>query len=230
MTPQAARVRRIIASLLAGGVKHLVISPGSRSTPLVQAAAERPEWTLHSVLDERSASFFALGLQRSGKGLAATLCTSGTALAHALPAAIEAVESGQALVVVGADRPAAVRGWGAPQAIDQIGLLQPYAPTWEIDDTPEGEERLQQIPNHLRGLQRNGGAVALNVPLSLPLALAPGPLPALPQANEPPEIAELPRFSQPLAQRRAGSNLVGAVCLPLDRDRQTAKASHPVAV
>ncbi len=198
MTDQAAGVRGLLATLVAGGLRHLVISPGSRSTPLVQAAAERPELTLHVVLDERAAGFFALGLARTTHALCGTLCTSGSAAAHVLPAAIEATEAGDALVAITADRPAAARGLGAPQAILQPGLLAPYAHVFaEIAagdaDLPAQLLALQQA---LTDLPTTGGVAHVNVPLSLPLALTvgePAPLPPpLTAALPPPGPAILP--------------------------------------
>ncbi len=186
MSTQATTVRNLLATLVAGGLKHLVISPGSRSTPLVQAAAERPELTVHVVLDERAAGFFALGLARATQTLVGTLCTSGSAVAHVLPAAIEATESGDALVAITADRPVAVRGLGAPQAILQPGLLAPYAAHFaEIDaQDPDVAAHLLALQRALRDVVARGGVVHVNVPLALPLALDPGdPAPLPPTAN-----------------------------------------------
>src|SRR6185312_11881221 len=74
-----AWARLLFRGLAASGVRHVVISPGSRSTPLVLAAAAEKEITCHTVIDERSAAFFALGLARATGVPAALLCTSGTA-------------------------------------------------------------------------------------------------------------------------------------------------------
>ncbi len=175
MSTQATTVRNLLATLVAAGLKHLVVSPGSRSTPLVQAAAERPELTVHVVLDERAAGFFALGLARATHTLVGTLCTSGSAVAHVLPAAIEATESGDALVAITADRPVTVRGLGAPQAILQPGLLAPYAAYFaEIDaQDPDVAARLLSLQRALQALLALGGVAHVNVPLALPLALTP---------------------------------------------------------
>lgn len=178
MSDQATTVRTLLATLVAGGLRHLVISPGSRSTPLVQAAAERPELTVHVVLDERTAGFFALGLARATQTLCGTLCTSGSAAAHVLPAAIEATESGDALVAVTADRPVSVRGLGAPQAILQPGLLAPYARHFAEIDAQDRDvaAHLRALQSALGGLAVTGGLVHVNVPLALPLELPPGQL------------------------------------------------------
>jgi 2-succinyl-5-enolpyruvyl-6-hydroxy-3-cyclohexene-1-carboxylate synthase len=217
VSDQAATVRALLATLVAGGLKHLVISPGSRSTPLVQAAAERPELTLHVVLDERAAGFFALGLARSTQTLCGTLCTSGSAVAHVLPAAIEATESGDALLALTADRPAAVRGLGAPQAILQPGLLAPYAQHFsEIDGAnPEVRADLRALQQALGELRLTGGVAHVNVPLALPLALAPGDLPPLPALLDVAPLQSGPAIPPPQLDERV---LVIAGALPFNAD------------
>src|SRR5690606_37851553 len=87
------------------GVKTVVISPGSRSTPLTFGCAAHDGMETPVVLDERSAAFYALGLAKARHATVALLCTSGTAVANYLPAVIEASESGTPLLVLSADRP-----------------------------------------------------------------------------------------------------------------------------
>ena len=114
-------------ALVRGGLKHAVLSPGSRNTPVVLALhALRDRVTLHTVLDEREAGFFALGLARSGGAPVLLSCTSGSAGAHWLPALIEASESRVPLIAVTADRPSELQGFGAPQTIDQQRLFGAY--------------------------------------------------------------------------------------------------------
>jgi 2-succinyl-5-enolpyruvyl-6-hydroxy-3-cyclohexene-1-carboxylate synthase len=111
--------------LIRCGLREVVLAPGSRSTPLAMAfyeAARQRRLRLHVRIDERSASFTALGLAKASRLPVAVLCTSGTAAANFHPAVIEADESGVPLVVLTADRPAELRGIGANQAIDQIKL------------------------------------------------------------------------------------------------------------
>ncbi len=110
-------------ALVLGGVRHVVISPGSRSTPLVLAFDACPEAELHSVLDERAAAFFALGLARVGGRAVALVCTSGSAPAHYLPAVIEANLTRTPLLLLTADRPAELQGCGSPQTVDQVHLF-----------------------------------------------------------------------------------------------------------
>jgi len=107
------------------GLREVVIAPGSRSTPLAIAFGEldqRGKLRLHVRIDERSASFTALGLAKASHRPVAMVCTSGTAAANFHPAVIEADESGVPLLVLTADRPPELRSTGANQAIDQIKL------------------------------------------------------------------------------------------------------------
>src|SRR5918995_7425421 len=103
------------------GVRHAVIAPGSRSTPMALALASRSELALHVVHDERAAAFVALGLGLDGVP-AVLLCTSGTAAANLHPAVVESGLSDVPMLVVTADRPPELRDVGAPQTIDQTHL------------------------------------------------------------------------------------------------------------
>ena len=105
------------------GLRHAVISPGSRSTPLTMAFARHPGIESIPVLDERSAAFFALGLAKRTQRPVVVLCTSGTAGANYFPAVIEAQESGVPLIVITADRPPEMRECRSGQTIDQQKLF-----------------------------------------------------------------------------------------------------------
>ena len=114
-------------ALAALGVRHAVLSPGSRSAPLVYALAdpqrEHP-LTAHVRIDERAAAFTALGISRATPAHpAAVATTSGTAVAHLLAAAMEAHHSHIPLLLLTADRPAELRGTGANQTTHQPGLF-----------------------------------------------------------------------------------------------------------
>lgn len=113
----------IVAGLVAGGVRGVVVSPGSRSTPFVLACLRRAELTCWSVVDERSAGFFALGQAKATGAPVVLLSTSGTAPAHYLPAVIEASATGCPLVLLTADRPHELVHCGAPQTIEQTRLF-----------------------------------------------------------------------------------------------------------
>src|SRR6478735_1186133 len=112
-----------VEELARGGVRHAVVSPGSRSTPLAVALWRRPEIEVSVIVDERSAAFFALGAAQATRAPVALLCTSGTAAANYHPAICEADESALPLVVLSADRPPELRGIGAGQTIDQIKVF-----------------------------------------------------------------------------------------------------------
>jgi 2-succinyl-5-enolpyruvyl-6-hydroxy-3-cyclohexene-1-carboxylate synthase len=112
-----------VEELARGGVRHAVVSPGSRSTPLAVALWRQPEIEVSVIVDERSAAFFALGAAQATAAPVAMLCTSGTAAANYHPAICEADESAVPLIALTADRPPELRGIGAGQTIDQIKLF-----------------------------------------------------------------------------------------------------------
>src|SRR5262249_6231003 len=124
---------RTLASELAGcGVRHAVVCPGSRSAPLALAFADHPQIRTWSIVDERSAAFFALGLGKQGGGPAVLVATSGTAGANFYPAVIEASCAHVPLLVITADRPPELHGWGALQTINQQNFYGSY-PRWFVD-------------------------------------------------------------------------------------------------
>ena len=125
MNPAAAFGATLADELIRCGLREAVLAPGSRSTPLAMAffdAERQGRLRLHVRIDERSASFTALGLAKASRRPVAVLCTSGTAAANFHPAVIEADESAVPLLVLTADRPPELRGVGANQAIDQIKM------------------------------------------------------------------------------------------------------------
>ncbi len=121
-----------VRTLAAVGLRHVVISPGSRSTPLAYAFAENPDVRTTVALDERSAGFIALGLAKATREPVALLCTSGTAGANYLPAVIEARLSATPLLVLTADRPPELRDCHSGQTITQNGLFGSY-PVWATE-------------------------------------------------------------------------------------------------
>ncbi len=169
----------LIDGLIWGGVRELVLSPGSRSTPLVLAAQRRPDLKLTPVLDERSAAFFALGLARGARRPVALLCTSGSAPAHWFPAVIEAAEWGVPLILLSADRPPELRGWGANQTIDQVNLFGRFVREFHDPgrplDTPAAMKAQRALGVRAAAVSTGGhpGPVHINLPFDEPLI--PGP-------------------------------------------------------
>src|ERR1700683_230720 len=125
MTPSTALAATLVDELLRCGLDEVVLAPGSRSAAPAMEFYRRAalgDVRLSVRIDERSASFTALGLAKVSRKPAAILCTSGTAAAHLHAAVIEADESGVPLLVLTADRPPELRGTGANQTIDQLKL------------------------------------------------------------------------------------------------------------
>jgi 2-succinyl-5-enolpyruvyl-6-hydroxy-3-cyclohexene-1-carboxylate synthase len=130
--------RAVVLALVRGGVREVVLAPGSRNAPLAFAAydaAEAELLRLHTRIDERTAGFLALGLTKGGSR-AAVVCTSGTAAANLHPAVLEASHARVPMVVVTADRPARLRGTDANQTTDQVGLFGPQVATVDLDSDP----------------------------------------------------------------------------------------------
>lgn len=114
------------------GLKAVCLAPGSRSTPLTLAFNQHPEIEVYLHLDERSASFFALGMALATDLPVAVVCTSGTAAAELHAAIIEAFQSHIPLLVLTADRPHELRDSGANQTIDQVKMYGDHV-RWSVD-------------------------------------------------------------------------------------------------
>jgi 2-succinyl-5-enolpyruvyl-6-hydroxy-3-cyclohexene-1-carboxylate synthase len=184
MTPPALDARNVnslwgslfVETLVRSGVKRVVISPGSRSTPLAFAFARHPEIEAIPVLDERSAAFYALGWAKQDMRPVALLCTSGTAGAHYYPAVIEAHEAGVPLIVITADRPPEMRACASGQTIDQHRLYGVYVHFYHELALPEANlplvRYLRQTVAHAveRSLAPFAGPVHVNAPFRDPLA------------------------------------------------------------
>lgn len=156
------------------GVRHAVISPGSRSTPLTLAFAHHDGFQKTVVLDERSAAFIALGIGKESGTPAVLICTSGTAAANYFPAIVEAKQSGVPLIVLTADRPPNMRGIGSSQTIDQIKLYGDHAVYFhemgEPGKDPRDRSRIRYSARQAVSESiRHGGAAHLNMPFRKPL-------------------------------------------------------------
>ena len=157
------------------GVETVVTSPGSRSTPLTVAAARNPRIEALSILDERSAGFYALGLAKRTHRPVALVCTSGSAAANYWPAVVEASTSGTPLLLLTADRPPELRDCSSGQTIDQLKLYGAYVRFFTELALPEVSSGmlayLRQTLVHAVNLSMasDSGPVHLNVPFRDPL-------------------------------------------------------------
>ncbi len=166
----------IVETLAKLKVENAVISPGSRSTPLTIAFAENKQFKTIPILDERSASFFALGMAKKNKKPTVLVCTSGTAGANFYPAIIEAKYSHIPLIILTADRPPELRNCHAGQAINQTKLYSDY-PNWQTElSLPSTDiEQLFYLRQTIiyaweKSCTFTSGVVHLNIPFREPLA------------------------------------------------------------
>ncbi|MCG3419599.1 2-succinyl-5-enolpyruvyl-6-hydroxy-3-cyclohexene-1-carboxylic-acid synthase [Oceanobacillus jordanicus] len=164
-----------VDELSKNGVTDIVISPGSRSTPLAMTIAEHSDIKEWIVIDERSAAFFAMGIAKKTGRAVALVCTSGTAAANYFPAIVEANYSRVPLIVLTADRPHELRDIGAPQAIEQLKLYGDYVKWFQEMALPEASENmLSYVRNKsaravFMANEGNPGPVQLNFPFRDPL-------------------------------------------------------------
>src|SRR5436189_4950616 len=136
-----APIQALVDELARCGMDHAITCPGSRDAPLVLTLAAEERIRSHSVIDERSAGFVALGIARATRRPVAIACTSGSAAANLLPAIVEAHESRVPLIVLTADRPPELRGVGAGQAIDQLRIYGSFAKWFvEVGNHPVSRE------------------------------------------------------------------------------------------
>jgi 2-succinyl-5-enolpyruvyl-6-hydroxy-3-cyclohexene-1-carboxylate synthase len=171
-----APLQAFVDELVRCGLRHAVTCPGSRNAPLILTLAGDPGIEAVSVIDERAAGFVALGLAKATGRPAAVTCTSGTAAANLHPAVAEAWEARVPLLVLTADRPPELRGVGAGQAIDQLGLYGSAA-KWFVEvgnHEPGRETAIHHRALACRAYWTAGGGrpgpVHLNFPLREPLA------------------------------------------------------------
>jgi 2-succinyl-5-enolpyruvyl-6-hydroxy-3-cyclohexene-1-carboxylate synthase len=158
------------------GIQTVITSPGSRSTALTVAAVRNPRIEALSILDERSAAFYALGLAKSTSRPVALVCTSGSAAANYWPAVVEASMGGTPLLLLTADRPPELRNCSSGQTIDQCKLYGDYVRHFAELSLPQASPDmlayLRQTLVHAVhiSLSANAGPVHLNFPFRDPLA------------------------------------------------------------
>lgn len=178
MSNQIAMTKYIgafVDELTKSGVKQVVVSPGSRSTPIAMLMADHPDIEVMMHVDERSAAFFALGLAKATNKTVAILCTSGTAAANYLPAVVESFYARVPLLVITADRPHELRDIGAAQTIDQVNLFGNHVKWFQDMPLPEESREMQKFVRTVCSravqttIQAPYGPVHLNFPLREPL-------------------------------------------------------------
>ncbi|WIM68046.1 2-succinyl-5-enolpyruvyl-6-hydroxy-3-cyclohexene-1-carboxylic-acid synthase [Corynebacterium breve] len=171
-----------VAEVLSQHVTDVVVSPGSRNSPLTLALLARRDMRVHMRIDERSAAFTALGLARVQRRHVGVVMTSGTAVANTYPAVIEANMSHTPLAIISADRPERLLGTGASQTIWQQGIFGRYAET-------------QQVASITDPMSFDADQVHINVALDTPLV--PSKLPELsgtPRRVGPGRLSTSPAF------------------------------------
>ncbi len=156
-----AAAQAFVDELARCGVRHACVSPGSRSTPLALGLAEDPRIRVWIHPDERSGSFFALGLAKASGIPVVLLCTSGTAAANFFPAVVEAAYARVPLLMLTADRPPELRDNGAPQAIDQSRLYGVHVRWYTELPVPDSSPGIER---HVRVTACRAFAAALGIP------------------------------------------------------------------
>ncbi|MEP3837754.1 MAG: 2-succinyl-5-enolpyruvyl-6-hydroxy-3-cyclohexene-1-carboxylic-acid synthase [Algibacter sp.] len=144
--PKIPLAQTVIQLCKAKGVKHIIISPGSRNAPLTIGFSNDPYFKCYSIVDERCAAFFALGIAQQLKEPTAVVCTSGSALLNYYPAVSEAFFSNIPLLVISADRPKHLVGIGDGQTINQKNVFENhilYSANLKLDLKDE-----KQVPSH----------------------------------------------------------------------------------
>jgi len=166
-------VRQIVEALNVLGVTQIVISPGSRNAPFMLELHSDSRFECMSVVDERSAAFFALGLVQQSQRPVAIICTSGTALLNYAPAVAEAFYQRKKLIVISADRPPFWINKGEGQSIVQTNIFEAFTEaSWQLmeDEEPGAIEMNQaRLNDFVQQVATIPGPIHLNVPFNEPL-------------------------------------------------------------
>lgn len=203
MNDSAGLAAAVVATLLRRGVTDAVLAPGSRSAPLALAlhsADAAGVLRLHVRIDERTAGFLALGLAKGSHRPVAVVTTSGSAVAHLHPAVLEAAHVGEPLIVLSADRPAALRGTGANQTTDQVGIFGRRVPCVDV-----AAGNISAAVSAVEAGVRRQGPTHVNLQFSEPLVPAER---SEPQWSEPEWASHHPAYEQAAEASEEGE------CLP----------------
>ncbi|MFT4186281.1 MAG: 2-succinyl-5-enolpyruvyl-6-hydroxy-3-cyclohexene-1-carboxylic-acid synthase [Micrococcaceae bacterium] len=167
------RALTVLRTIAAHGVKHAIISPGSRNAPFIYASASVSEIEFHSRIDERTAAFTALGIAKETNQPTAVITTSGTAVAHTYPAILEAEKSNIPLLIISADRPSFLKNSGASQTLDQNELFGKHVNfALDIHESYPVHALTQEVTRAISysiGFKNNSGPVHINVAFAEPL-------------------------------------------------------------
>ncbi len=147
--PKIPLAQTVIQLCKAKGIKHIVISPGSRNAPLTIGFSNDDYFICYSIVDERCAAFFALGIAQQLQESTAVVCTSGSALLNYYPAVAEAFYSDVPLVVLTADRPKHLIGVGDGQTINQKNVFENhilYSANLKLDLKDESDNVEEELP------------------------------------------------------------------------------------
>ena len=171
--PQIKLAQQVIEACKAKQIKHIVISPGSRNAPLTIGFSNDPYFSCYSIVDERCAAFFALGMAQQLRQPVAVVCTSGSALLNYYPAFAEAFYSDIPLVVISADRPSNKVDIGDGQTIRQANVLANHsAYNANLSDAPHSDKsNFYELNTALNTAIAQQAPVHINVPFEEPLYL-----------------------------------------------------------
>ena len=232
MNPSTAFATVLVDELLRGGVQDVVLSPGSRSTPVALAFAKEVDAGrvhLHVRIDERTAGFLAIGLAKVSRRPVAVLTTSGTAVANLLPAVVEASYSHVPLILLTADRPPELRGVGANQTINQVGIFGDYVRSVVDVGVPEARagqndywrSTVSYALALASGQSGASGPVHLNLPMREPLVPDDSrdwlePLDGRANGEAWTEVHRLPADSSAVTTLPARTLMIVGDCLPAE--------------
>ncbi|MGX7730447.1 2-succinyl-5-enolpyruvyl-6-hydroxy-3-cyclohexene-1-carboxylic-acid synthase [Rhodococcus sp. 2H158] len=180
MNPSTAQATAVVDELARGGVRDVVLCPGSRNAPLafaLQAADNAGRLRLHMRIDERTAGFLAIGLSVASGRPVPVVMTSGTAVANLAPAVLEANYARVPLVVLSANRPYELLGTGANQTVEQLGMFGTQVRATislglaeGIEQNSEWRSAVSRVLAAARGTRSgNAGPVHFDIPLREPL-------------------------------------------------------------
>lgn len=167
--PEIPLAQSILQLFKAKEIKHIIISPGSRNAPLTIGFTNDSFFTCYSIVDERCAAFFALGIAQQTLQPAAVLCTSGSALLNYYPAVAEAIYSQIPLIVVSADRPTSKIDIGDGQTIRQRNVFENHSLFNANLSDVASVANDELIQNAIAAAKNKKGPVHINVPFEEPL-------------------------------------------------------------